>query len=205
MTGSEKNTVLAKLRQVQMKLKAPKSQINSFGGYKYRNCEDILEAVKPLLDEAKLTLVLSDELLNIGDRYYVQATATVYDEESGQVSVRAIAREEETKKGMDAAQITGSASSYARKYALNGLFNIDDTKDADSHDNTQHVSKPTRKPKSSELATEKQRQLIQQKLADQGISQENTKTYLIEQFGVELPLTKEGASFVIEELIGGAA
>lgn len=189
---------LQQLRKVQMQLKAPKSQRNTFGNYNYRNCEDILEAVKPLLEQEELTLVLSDELLNIGDRYYVQATATVYGKD-GQVFVRALAREEETKKGMDAAQITGAASSYARKYALNGLFNIDDTKDADSHDNREHVSE---KPKPTGLATEKQRQLIQEKLEQQGIIQENQRGYLIEQFGVDIPLTKEGASFVIEELIG---
>lgn len=131
---SEKTPIAEKLRQVQVNLKAPKGQYNSFGKYKYRNCEDILEAVKPRLDDAGLTLLISDEVTQIGDRYYVQANAWVTDGENT-IEVRAFAREEETKKGMDGAQVTGAASSYARKYALNGLFNIDDTKDADSQDN----------------------------------------------------------------------
>lgn len=113
------------LAEIQGKLKVPKNQTNSFGGYKYRSCEDILEAVKPLLGENVLTI--SDELVQVGDRYYVKAVARF-----NQVEVTAYAREEETKKGMDGAQITGSASSYARKYALNGLFLIDDTKDSDA-------------------------------------------------------------------------
>ena len=128
-----------KLAEIQRTLKAPKGQLNKFGGYKYRSCEDILEAVKPLLGENILTL--HDELVHIGDRYYVKATACLQDcLEKHFVAVPAYAREEETKKGMDASQITGAASSYARKYALNGLFAIDDTKDADST-NT-HDSKP---------------------------------------------------------------
>ena len=117
------------LHDIQANLKAPKGQFNKFGGYKYRNCEDILSAVKPLLDGA--TLVISDEIVMIGDRVYVKATATLSD---GKVSVSttAFAREPLAKKGMDESQVTGAASSYARKYALNGLFAIDDTKDADS-------------------------------------------------------------------------
>ena len=121
------------LAAIQQKLKAPKGQVNSFGNYKYRNCEDILEAVKPLLGEA--VVLLSDEIIMVGDRVYVKATATLRFEEWS-VSVSASARESLDKKGMDTAQITGAASSYARKYALNGLFLIDDTKDADSKDNS---------------------------------------------------------------------
>ena len=121
------------LNKIQRELKAPKSQFNSFGKYKYRNCEDILEAVKPLLGDGML--VLNDELVQLGDRYYVKATAYLHD---GDIlrSATAYAREALDKKGMDEAQITGAASSYARKYALNGLFLIDDTKDADNEDNT---------------------------------------------------------------------
>ena len=118
-----------KLSQIQQKLKAPKGQLNKFGNYKYRSAEDILEAVKPLLN-GESTIILSDELVMIGDRYYVKATATFKGEETE--TVTAYAREEEIKKGMDSSQITGSASSYARKYALNGLLLIDDTKDADA-------------------------------------------------------------------------
>ncbi len=120
-----------KLIKVQGQLKAPKGQHNSFGNYNYRSCEDILEAVKPLCTSAGLLLTLSDEVIEVGGRVYVKATAEVSDGTKSH-SVAAYAREQESKKGMDAAQITGSASSYARKYALNGLFCIDDTKDADT-------------------------------------------------------------------------
>ena len=125
--------VYAKLMAVQTELKAPKGQYNSFGKYKYRSCEDILEAVKPLLAKHKAVLTICDDLDKIGDRYYIRATAIFTDIETGeQVSTLAYAREEENKKGMDGSQVTGASSSYARKYALNGLFCIDDTKDSDS-------------------------------------------------------------------------
>jgi len=117
------------LNKIQKALKAPKGQHNSFGNYDYRSCEDILEAVKPLLGEAVLTL--NDEIVMIGNRFYVKATATL-SAQGISLSVTAYAREAEEKKGMDVAQITGAASSYARKYALNGLFLIDDTKDDDA-------------------------------------------------------------------------
>ena len=120
-----------KLSNVQMSLKAPKSQTNKFGNYKYRSCEDILEAVKPLLEEHKLTLFISDEVVEVGGRVYVKAEATIVSD-AETLTVHAYAREAESKKGMDDAQVTGACSSYARKYALNGLFAIDDTKDADS-------------------------------------------------------------------------
>ena len=122
-----------KLSIIQSKLKAPKNQYNSFGKYNYRSCEDILEGLKPLLLEYKATVTLSDEIKQIGNRYYIEATATFVDTEKGdKIEVKALAREDETKKGMDLAQVTGSVSSYARKYALNGLFAIDDTKDSDA-------------------------------------------------------------------------
>lgn len=121
------------LRQIQAKLKAPKNQTNKFGGYNYRSCEDILEAVKPLLAEYNALLTISDEIMEVGGRVYVKATATFTCGEFT-LSNSAAAREAETKKGMDDSQITGTASSYARKYALNGLFLIDDTKDADSNE-----------------------------------------------------------------------
>lgn len=126
-------TVYEKLMNVQAELKAPKSQYNSFGKYKYRNCEDILEAVKPINKKYGALVLLSDEIVTIGERYYVKATATFVDVEKGEnISVTAFAREEETKKGMDGSQVTGASSSYARKYALNGLYDIDDTKDSDT-------------------------------------------------------------------------
>ena len=125
--------VYEKLTQIQCKLKAPKNQYNSFGKYNYRSCEDILEGLKPLLLDVKAIVVLNDEIIQIGDRYYLKATAKFIDCNSGEsVEVSSLAREDETKKGMDLAQVTGSVSSYARKYALNGLFAIDDTKDSDS-------------------------------------------------------------------------
>lgn len=135
-------TISEKLSAIQKQLKAPKAQYNSFGKYHYRSCEDLLEAVKPLLDG--LFLTLADELVQIGDRYYVRAKATISDGADSIVTI-AYAREEETKKGMDAAQITGACSSYARKYALNGLFLADDTKDADTMDNTKEEKKPAQK------------------------------------------------------------
>lgn len=126
-------SVYEKLMHIQSKLKAPKNQYNSFGKYNYRSCEDILEGLKPLLEDYKAAITLKDEIKLIGDRYYLEATATLIDIEKGdKIEVTALAREDETKKGMDLAQVTGSVSSYARKYALNGLFAIDDTKDSDS-------------------------------------------------------------------------
>jgi hypothetical protein len=123
-----------KLLKIQTELKAPKNQHNSFGGYNYRSCEDILEAVKPLLKDNDLTMSISDDIVMLGDRYYVKATVTISD---GKVehSVNAFARETLSKKKSDDSQITGAASSYARKYALNGMFLIDDTKDADATNN----------------------------------------------------------------------
>ena len=125
---------------LQSELKAPKGQTNKFGGYKYRSCEDILEAVKPLLKKYGLVLTVGDDLMNIGDRYYICATATLRDTDSeAAIKNSAYAREAFEKKGMDEAQITGTASSYARKYALNGLFCIDDTKDADTDEYTERT------------------------------------------------------------------
>ena len=120
------------LNKIQKELKAPKNQYNAFGKYKYRSCEDILEAVKPLLNNA--TLIINDEMVVIGERYYIKATATLTEADKS-ISATAYAREPEEKKGMDSAQITGATSSYARKYALNGLFLIDDTKDSDPTNN----------------------------------------------------------------------
>ncbi|EGJ3268919.1 ERF family protein [Escherichia coli] len=124
-----KTELYKKLWTIQQTLNAPKNQRNNFGGYSYRSAEDILEAVKPLLQN--ITLTLNDEIVLIGDRYYVKATATLSDGEDV-IAVTAYAREEESKKGMDASQLTGATSSYARKYALNGLFCIDDAKDPDT-------------------------------------------------------------------------
>lgn len=133
--------IYEKLSNIQNELKAPKGQFNKFGGYKYRSCEDILEAVKPICKKYGAVLVIADKLENIGDRYYIKAMAELIDieEENASICNTAYAREEESKKGMDGSQITGTASSYARKYALNGLFNIDDTKDADTDEFTKQT------------------------------------------------------------------
>lgn len=126
-------SVYEKLSKVQSELKAPKGQYNSFGKYKYRSCEDILEAVKPLNAKHGVVLTVGDEVVEISNRFYVKATATFVDIESGEKIINtALAREDDSKKGMDGSQITGTASSYARKYCLNGLLCIDDTKDADT-------------------------------------------------------------------------
>ena len=139
-------SIYAKLNTIQLNLIAPKNQYNSFGKYNYRSCEDILEGLKPCLQETKTAVTVNDEIVQIGDRYYVKATATLFDCETGEsVSNTAYAREEESKKGMDASQVTGATSSYARKYALNGLFCIDDVKDADSRDNRQEEAKKQQK------------------------------------------------------------
>ena len=140
-------SVYEKLSKVQTELKAPKGQYNSFGKYKYRSCEDILEAVKPLNAKHGVVLTVGDEVVEISNRFYVKATATFVDIESGEKIINtALAREDDAKKGMDGSQITGTASSYARKYCLNGLYCIDDTKDADT-DEYRHQQE--RKPQES--------------------------------------------------------
>lgn len=142
---------MKELIAIQSELKAPKGQMNKFGNYKYRSCEDILEALKPLLAKHNCLLFLSDDMVNIDGRYYVKAQATIINKDGLKLEVSAFAREEESKKGMDGSQVTGASSSYARKYALNGLFLIDDTKDSDAT-NT-HDKEEVKKPK-LEIGTE---------------------------------------------------
>lgn len=147
-------TIYEKLMKIQGELKVPKGQENDFGGYKYRSCEDILETLKPILRDVKALIIINDDLVQIGDRYYVKATATLIDVEKStdKIEATAYAREAESKKKMDDSQITGSTSSYARKYALNGLFAIDDTKDSDAtnkhgkSDNKEKAEKKSDKP-----------------------------------------------------------
>ena len=129
---------MKELITIQSELKAPKTQYNKFGGYKYRKAEDILEAVKPLLAKQKCTLIITDDIVMVGSRIYVKATATIKNEKGEYETSTGWAREEETKKGMDGSQITGASSSYARKYALNGLFAIDDNADSDTTNDGQH-------------------------------------------------------------------
>lgn len=167
--------IYEKLSNIQNELKAPKGQYNKFGGYKYRSCEDILEAVKPLCKKFGTTLVISDTLENIGDRYYIKATATLYDNEDSReeiqffISNTAYAREEESKKGMDGSQITGTASSYARKYALNGLFNIDDTKDAD----TDEFTKQTQQNESEKKISKVQENALYDLIKNRGVENDH--------------------------------
>ena len=158
-----------KLLTIQSELKAPKGQYNSFGKYKYRSCEDILEAVKPLLKANNCYLTICDELIQVGERYYIKATATITDvEAAAEISNSAYARESESKSGMDASQITGTASSYARKYALNGLFCIDDTKDADTDEHAQQTGKTAAKKTAPKKVTEEQIAVIRTIAESQG-------------------------------------
>ena len=148
-------TFVERLTLVQRNLKAPKGQTNSFGKYKYRSCEDILESVKPLLTEQNLLLTITDEIVEHGNRIYVKATASITDGEHA-VSTTALAREEDVKKGMDSSQVTGAASSYARKYALNGLLCIDDSKDSDAtNTHGKSYSNPVTTTVSSDRADDK--------------------------------------------------
>ncbi len=146
MNEVESMNICKRLLCIQTELKAPKSQFNSFGKYNYRSCEDILEAVKPLCAKYGTVLQISDGISQIGERYYVTATAILTSiNDGGFISVTGQAREEESKKGMDSSQVTGAASSYARKYALNGLFCIDDTKDSDATNTGNSTAKSTEK------------------------------------------------------------
>lgn len=143
--------ILKKLVIIQSKLKAPKGQYNSFGKYNYRSCEDILENARPLANENNCVIVINDDIKEVAGRYYVEATATLFDADSGEeISAKAMAREPENKKGNDESQITGASSSYARKYALSALFALDDTKDADTMDNREPAKKQVSKPATDE-------------------------------------------------------
>ena len=142
MANENKSSFIIKLAKVQSELKAPKNQRNNFGNYNYRSCEDIVESVKPLLAKQGLALVITDDIALVGERYYVKATATITDGEN-EITTTAFAREPLDKKGMDESQITGASSSYARKYALNGLLSIDDTKDVDSLNTSKDYTEKT--------------------------------------------------------------
>lgn len=184
MSDIKMNEFKRKLINLQSELKAPKNQYNSFGKYSYRNAEDILTALKPLLKKYNLLLTISDEIVLVGDRYYIKATARITDaDKDDELIVTGLAREVKERKGMDESQITGTASSYARKYALNGMFNIDDTKDADSDE---YASKTAQKAKekldttyasyyNGELPppSEKQKALIRTLAFKKGISKED--------------------------------
>lgn len=157
-------SIYKKLLTIQQELKAPKNQYNAFGKYYYRSCEDILEGLKPILKDNNCVLKIDDELEVKGERYYVSATATLIDAENGEtIDTKAYAREAESKKGMDESQVSGATSSYARKYALNGLFCIDDVKDADStntHGQKKESKPQTPQPKKVEYVTKEQTEQI---------------------------------------------
>ena len=170
---------IEKIVAIQSELKAPKGQYNSFGKYNYRSCEDILEGVKPLLTKHGLVLTIQDSIDLIGDRFYVKATATITDGKE-QLSTSAYARESLDKKGMDASQVTGATSSYARKYALNGLLAIDDTKDADTMDNS-------KKPVQQTQETVYNWQTLKARAVQGGISEEELVHYVTETFKVSKP------------------
>lgn len=160
--------VYEKLMQVQSELKAPKNQYNSFGKYNYRSCEDILEGVKPLLLKVKATLTISDEIVQVADRIYVKATSTFTDIENGEtITNSAYAREANDKKGMDESQVTGATSSYARKYCLNGLLCIDDTKDADTDERANEKKARASKVESKSEKTEQKKSDEQEKSDEQ--------------------------------------
>ena len=170
--------VYEKLIAIQSELKAPKSQYNNFGKYAYRNCEDILESLKPLLKEHKSTIYISDEIVTVLERFYVKATVTFIDAETGEKIINtAYAREEESKKGMDGSQVTGASSSYARKYALNGMFAIDDTKDSD-------FTNTTVKGDNSALSEAQIKRLLA--IASKvNISADDVKVVVAKKFGVQ--------------------
>ena len=188
-----------KLGAVQSALKAPKGQENKFGGYRYRSCEDILEAVKPLLAENGLALTISDEVVMVGERYYIRATAMLTDGDQVH-SVTAQAREPESRKGMDEAQVTGSSSSYARKYALNGLFCIDDTKDPDAT-NDHGRGKPQVKassnpqPKGEGCDWTRLTALNERYAAATGMSVDEAKKSIVHTYGItrDMPAAKFAA------------
>ena len=193
---------MSALTEIQKKLKAPKSNYNSFGKYNYRSCEDILEAVKPLLGDN--TLTLSDEVVQIGDRIYVKATA-VFRDGATETRVSAFAREAESKKGMDESQVTGTASSYARKYALNGLFLIDDTKDADTDEFVEATerTKTKKKPADVIMTREKQKDDLMtplQKAKIQRLTDENQWAIMVGTYGEPETWTSAQADKWIEQL-----
>lgn len=196
MAEAKTKTLNARLVAIQSELKAPKNQYNSFGKYKYRSCEDILEALKPLLAKYDVSLRLQDNIEQIGERYYVKAEAVLTDGVDS-LSATSLAREPSDKKGMDTSQITGTASSYARKYALNGLFLIDDTKDADTEEYSTTAKSP-RKTTQKQTATSDSKasvdtikliKSLKQQVINAGIKEEGINEWFKVQFG-DTPITQ---------------
>lgn len=189
--------MIKRLCEIQKQLKAPKNQRNTFGNYNYRSCEDILEAVKPLLIDEVVTI--KDEIVFIGNRYYVKATSRIENGDGKFLEVTAYAREAEIKKGMDEAQITGSASSYARKYSLNGLFLIDDTKDADTQDNRPQATVATKKPYTKPVY-QKPVSAPKQAVAKPQITEEEFKTAIKKMLEVSMITPESKATDVMKFL-----
>lgn len=202
--------VLKKLFNIQQELKVPKNQRNTFGNYNFRSCEDIMEASKPICAKYNCILLCSDLITYIGDRYYVQATATLFDLDSEEsIEVTAFAREEETKKGMDASQITGASSSYARKYALNGLLQLDDNKDPDTNEYSKQQGKVNNKPQKQnntssqyiEMITEEQVKLLHVLFSKvPNGEEEKKKLYIKAKITSSKELTKKNATVMIDYL-----
>lgn len=202
--------VLKKLFNIQQELKVPKNQRNTFGNYNFRSCEDIMEASKPICAKYNCLLLCSDLITYIGDRYYVQATAKLFDLDSEEyVEVTASAREEETKKGMDASQITGASSSYARKYALNGLLQLDDNKDPDTNEYLKQQNRTNNKPQKTvsnsnlkvEMITDEQIKLLHTLFSKVPNSEEEKKKlYTKAKITSSKELTKKNASVMIDYL-----
>jgi len=202
--------VLKKLFNIQQELKVPKNQRNTFGNYNFRSCEDIMEASKPICAKYNCLLLCSDLITYIGDRYYVQATATLFDLDSEEyVEVTASAREEETKKGMDASQITGASSSYARKYALNGLLQLDDNKDPDTNEYLKQQNRVNNKPQKTvsnsnqkvEMITDEQIKLLHTLFSKVSNSEEEKKKlYTKAKITSSKELTKKNATVMIDYL-----
>ena len=185
---AEKLNLEGKLLMIQSELKAPKGQYNTFGKYKYRSCEDILEAVKPLCVKYATVLTVEDEIVNIGERFYIKATAKLSDCEGNEtITISAFAREADTKTGMDLSQLTGATSSYARKYALNGMFCIDDTKDADTDEYA---------------AKQQSRSECRKKVIAAGKEKGLTEKQLAQEFNLTRDTTKERFEEVLKELEG---
>lgn len=204
-TGNDKNTVniYAKLAAIQQAIKVPKDLDNSFAGFKYRSAETILEKLKPFLKEQNVAVILTDDVEDHSDQSYVKAYARMIDcaDPKQWVEVSALAREEKTRPKMSEGQLTGAASSYARKYALNGLLLLDDNRDPDSQDNSKPKPTKATEKKPNDLATDVQRKLIADKLRPIGFTTpEHIKNYLATEYGIKGLLTKNDAASVISDL-----
>lgn len=200
----EYKNIYEKLTEMQEELKVKKDQKNTFGNYKYRSCEDILEKAKPLLKKYKLTQIISDETVLIGNRYYVEATVLLINQEKTdeQIKVKAKAREAEEKKGMDASQVTGTASSYARKYALNGLYAIDDTKDADTDEyykQTNYTNKANNTKNNNNLANNRAMELLQIFMKNYNLEKNKAYERVMDLLNIKKLAVKDLANITIEE------